>query len=79
MVSMSYIFSFPGYCPKRPFWLPTGLNLGILGSERGKNTKTILWKRNGCNYGGRVWFQGRISFRFQDIGQKEHQNTSMEV
>ena len=68
MVPRSYLFPIPRYWPKRPFWLPTGLNLVILGSERVKNPKLLVWKRNGRIFGNRVWFQGRS----QDIDQKGH-------
>ena len=69
---MSYLFQFPRYNPKTPFWLPIVLNLGILESERDKNPELLFWKRNGRIYGGRAWFQGRIFFRSQYIGQKGH-------
>ena len=69
---MSYLFQFPRYNPKTPFWLPIVLNLGILGSERDRNPELLFWKRNGRIYGGRAWFQGRIFFRSQYIGQKGH-------
>ena len=41
MVSRPYLFQFPRNCPNTPFWLPIGLNLGILGFEQDNNPKLL--------------------------------------
>ena len=67
MVLRLNLFPFPRYWP---FLLTIGLNLNILGCERDNYPKPLLWMRNGCIHGGTAWFQGRIPFRSQHIGQQ---------